>query len=274
MSISTGKISVCLTILLLIAVLWGEAIGSGSWGETIGPVSARVDRADSDRGLTVRSRPSPSSRAVGHLSVGKRIRGHNTFSNGWMQIEGPFAQGWVPMDYLEPVGGRAVVTGVDQPDRCLRIRTGPGTSYNQVGCTEMGEMLHLTGVWSDNNWAEVQEPVSGWVYAPQIRSDLKPDSASTSGLAGRPPPRRFPEYRYDGNERPRRYSYPYRGRRPGYRRYPPNRYRGGPPPYRSGVSINAGPVGVSVGGRGVGVRVPGVGVSVGRGGGVRVRIGP
>ncbi|MEJ2719322.1 MAG: hypothetical protein P8182_19690 [Deltaproteobacteria bacterium] len=102
MSISTGKISVCVTILILIVGLCGEAMGSGSWGETIGPVSARVDRADSDKGLTIRSRPSSSSRVVGHLSVGTRIRGYNTFRNGWMEVEGAFAQGWVPVDYLEP----------------------------------------------------------------------------------------------------------------------------------------------------------------------------
>jgi uncharacterized protein YgiM (DUF1202 family) len=100
MSISTGKISVCLTILVLTVVLGGEAIGSGSWGETVGPVSSRVDRADSEGGLTVRSRPSASSRAVGHLSVGTRVRGYNTFRNGWMQIEGSFAEGWVPVDDL------------------------------------------------------------------------------------------------------------------------------------------------------------------------------
>ena len=69
----------------------------------------------------------------------------------------------------------AVVTGVDRPDLCLRIRSGPGTTYNIIGCVELGQILTITGLVSPNqNWAQIVKPVSGWVYTPQIESDYLP----------------------------------------------------------------------------------------------------
>ena len=66
----------------------------------------------------------------------------------------------------------ALVTGVDQPDLCLRIRSGPGTTYSKIGCVELGEILTITGEVSPNqNWARIVEPTNGWVYTHQIKSD-------------------------------------------------------------------------------------------------------
>jgi len=48
----------------------------------------------------------------------------------------------------QPVGGVATVVGVDQPDNCLRIRSGPGGSYEVIGCAGMGQQLNITGVWT------------------------------------------------------------------------------------------------------------------------------
>jgi uncharacterized protein YgiM (DUF1202 family) len=39
----------------------------------------------------------------------------------------------------QPQGGVATVVGVDQPDNCLRIRSGPGNSYDVIGCANMGD---------------------------------------------------------------------------------------------------------------------------------------
>lgn len=72
----------------------------------------------------------------------------------------------------QTVGGVAVVVGVDQPDNCLRIRSGPGSSYEVIGCAPLGQELNITGVWTSNNWAQLSD--NGWVYGPQIQTDLRP----------------------------------------------------------------------------------------------------
>jgi uncharacterized protein len=80
-----------------------------------------------------------------------------------------------------PVG---VVTGVDLPENCLRIRSGPGVNYPKIGCANQGENLQLTGS-VQNGWAQVQEPVQGWVSGGQIRAEgLLPTARTTSGYSG------------------------------------------------------------------------------------------
>jgi uncharacterized protein YraI len=69
-------------------------------------------------------------------------------------------------------GGVGTVVRVDQPDNCLRIRSGPGDSYDVIGCAPMGAQLNLTGAWTSNEWAQLAG--KGWVYGPQIQTDLRP----------------------------------------------------------------------------------------------------
>ena len=69
-----------------------------------------------------------------------------------------------------PVGGSATVIGVDEPEKCLRIRSGPDKSYEIIGCAKAGDQLNITGVWTSNNWAQLAS--KGWVYGPQIKTDL------------------------------------------------------------------------------------------------------
>jgi len=145
-------------------------------GDNVGIISATVAKADSERGLAVRISPSAESQAQAFLPVGTRVKGYATFKNGYVKIEDPAKGGWVRLDHLQPVGGTATVSNVDRPDLCLRIRSGPATSYDKVGCAELGQKLELTGLWSQNNWAQVSQPVSGWVTATQIASDMKPAS--------------------------------------------------------------------------------------------------
>jgi hypothetical protein len=78
----------------------------------------------------------------------------------------------------EPKGGVATVISVDQPDNCLRIRSGPGSAYDVIGCVGMGQQLNITGVWASNDWAQVTD--NGWVYGPQIQTDLRPPAAAYS----------------------------------------------------------------------------------------------
>ena len=78
----------------------------------------------------------------------------------------------------QPKGGVATVISVDQPDNCLRIRSGPGSAYDVIGCAGMGQQLNITGVWASNDWAQLTD--NGWVYGPQIQSDLRPPAAAYS----------------------------------------------------------------------------------------------
>jgi len=78
----------------------------------------------------------------------------------------------------QPKGGVATVVGVDQPENCLRIRSGPGNAYDVIGCANMGDQLNITGVWASNNWAQLAD--NGWVYGPQIQTDLRPPGTAYS----------------------------------------------------------------------------------------------
>lgn len=150
------------------------AYGMQFVGDNVGLISATVAKADNERGLTVRTAPSAESQAQAFVPVGTKIRGYAMFRNGYVKIEAPSKGGWVRLDHLQPVGGSATVSTVDRPDLCLRIRSGPGTSFDKVGCAELGQKLELTGLWSQTNWAQISAPVSGWVAASQIASDLRP----------------------------------------------------------------------------------------------------
>ncbi len=79
-------------------------------------------------------------------------------------------------------GGVATVVGVDQPENCLRVRSGPGSSYDVIGCVAMGTQVNVTGVWTSNNWAQLTD--NGWVYGPQIATDLRPPQPTLSQSAG------------------------------------------------------------------------------------------
>lgn len=245
-------------------------------GEEIGPIAATVARVDDERGLIVRSEPSPTGLIVGRLGMGARITGYNEFRNGWVKIRNPINGGWIEMASLRPVLENAVVISVDRPEMCLRIRSGPGASYAVVGCAQKGDRLRLTGLGSQNNWAEIDRPVRGWASLPQISTD----PGAYGGLAAIPPPPPVyveeplppPAYVEEPPPPVSTYVVPYGGYyyggyypfRPYWRRHfiphGGHYYRG------RGVAVRVGPRG------GVGVRAGGVGVRVGPRGSVGVRV--
>lgn len=75
--------------------------------------------------------------------------------------------------------GEGVVISVDRPENCLRIRRGPSSAYDIIGCAGFGEKLRLTGVFSsDNRWAQLDN--NGWVILSQIRTNLRPPQAAAA----------------------------------------------------------------------------------------------
>jgi uncharacterized protein YraI len=206
-----------------------EVSADNGWGETIGPVYAIVRGTDVPGGLNVRSSPDERSPILGRLGVGAKIRAYNQFHRGWVQVRTPVQGGWIRIDLLEPLGGEAVVSGVDRPEGCLRIRSGPSTATQVIGCANLGETLLLTGIWSEGPWAQVAKPVPGWVYTPQILSSLSPPDTPTGVAYSRPPPRihvgSSPVYNYSSvpfwsGLYLRSWNYPYRKYRRHIRHYP------------------------------------------------------
>lgn len=289
--------------MLLAIVMISPSFATAKWGETFGPVSATVDRGDRREGLAIRSGPSFGSSIVGYVSTGGRITAHGDFSRGWVRVREPYGGGWAPIDYLDPRPVTAVVTGIDRPEMCLRIRSGPSTNHAIIGCLGKGARVELTGVWSENNWAELAHSDGGWVYGPQISCGIHPFTATAQVAAAAVPvagyyrdPPVVVERHYYG--KPRRYwgkrryrVHEYYDNRPigKYRRYRAREYYTERPykkygRYGKGYGVRVGPRGavgyrgkgfaVGVGPRGgVGVRVGRFGVGVGPHGGVRFRVG-
>jgi hypothetical protein len=170
-------------------------------------LSAAVSRGHSDvvrmlleRGADVTARddkgrtPLSIAQAHGYTQIVELLQ-----SQG-VQAKGPEVQQYtqkprevVPpsVDIRPPEGPMGVVTSVDQPENCLRIRSGPGVRYEKIGCANRGETLRLTGR-VENGWAQLWEPVQGWVSGAQIRAEgLFPPTQATSGYRGA-----RPEYYY------------------------------------------------------------------------------
>ncbi len=168
---------------VVIAVCSGPGATQDVWAQAFGMISATVEKTDDARGLTVRSEPSASAAVVGFLPLGTEIKSCNDFKDGWVRMEIPSKGNWVNMAYLKPKGGDATVAAVDNPDLCLAIRKGPYSSYEKIGCAELGQNLKLSGVWSATNWARLED--RGWVDASKIDTDLMVCAAP---LAARPAP--------------------------------------------------------------------------------------
>ncbi len=78
-------------------------------------------------------------------------------------------------------GVQATVTKIDRPDGCLRIRSGPSTATEKVGCASRGDNLVLSGV-VQKGWSQVEYPTKGWVFSSQVSSPgLFPVKAATAG---------------------------------------------------------------------------------------------
>lgn len=270
-------------VLIIASCFWafqpGESAAVPFPGAAIGPITATVVAPDNSHGLTVRSGPSYGAPSVGVLALGSRVTNYPRFENGWVMLQSPMNGGWIRLDALQPVRSIAVVTNVDVPEMCLRVRSGPGVDYDVLGCAQMGERLQLTGFWSSNDWAEIEAPARGWVSAAQIRTNLvaarcaAPAPVTTvirETIApitySYPVPRAYPIYSdYPSSRFYSSYRYQDRRRHHSYRPFP-QEYGGFR--YRSpGVGVAVGPRG------GVSVRVGPVGVGVGPGGGVAVRVG-
>jgi hypothetical protein len=181
-----GRVSVrpvSIAAALSQAPAWPNQPARRMVGEINGTVAATVAKADDPKGLTIRSEPSSSGRPVAYLALGATVNGPTVYKDGWVKVDAPPYHGWVSSANLQAVGGLATVASVDRPENCLRIRSGPSTSYPVVECARIADKLVVTGFWSNNNWAVLQD--KGWVYGPQINAASKPARSASAGPAER-----------------------------------------------------------------------------------------
>ena len=64
----------------------------------------------------------------------------------------------------------------DDSDRRLCIRRNPTRSSDKSGCVKIGEKLTLSGFWTDDGWAQVILPYSGWVRTDKINTTDLPEN--------------------------------------------------------------------------------------------------
>jgi hypothetical protein len=168
------------------------------WGENVGLISAIVSATDSPDGLTVRLNPSQDSKSLTHLKPGTKIQGRN-FRDGWVNLQSPVQEGWVPMASLKAQPFERQVTKVDQSEACLPLKKGPGTAYEKIGCALIGEILKFSGVATRDDWLQVADrnawvPLShvggNWKVAAgtgkQVMASLPPEPAAPGKIAEKP----------------------------------------------------------------------------------------
>jgi uncharacterized protein len=161
-----------------------------SSGPTPGPVGEQTDSihtetiraADSPSGLTVRSEPSRNGQVIAYLTEGSTVTYLGESDNGWVKLSAPTAGGWVAQSYLGSRNLEATVVSVDNPEQCLRVRSGPGTDQEKIGCLPKGAKIKLTST-VQNGWAQIVGPMEGWVTVRQIKAPgLFPAKPATSGV--------------------------------------------------------------------------------------------
>ncbi len=81
------------------------------------------------------------------------LKGPTAYRDGWVRVDHPQYPGWVSLANLKPLDGAAAIMAVDRPENCLRIRSGPSSSFPVVECAGISAKLALSGIWSDDNWA-------------------------------------------------------------------------------------------------------------------------
>ena len=151
-------------------------------------VGAAEARADSDGAATVtasalnmRSEPSTSSSVVTCLPRGTIVVAHGS-SDGWVSVSYKDYTGYMSAEYLsmsdsaEADLGTGTVTGSD-----VRLRSGPGTSYDILGTRGRGDTLQVTGV--SGAWYKVS--VNGsTAYISSTYLSLGSSGSSSSGASG------------------------------------------------------------------------------------------
>lgn len=133
-----------------------------------GSLELLVTVTESSGGLNIRSGPGASYEKMGRLESGETVTVTKVQSNGSSQW-GKIDRGWICMDYVEVAGQRPNDTSSVSMTVCvkpsageLKIRSGPGSSYNEVGRLRGGEYATVTELQQNGNsqWGRIP---TGWI---------------------------------------------------------------------------------------------------------------
>lgn len=134
-------------------------------GQEVIPYEIRIGSVlRSSGGLKIRSGPGTSYDEVGRLSPGESVTIYDeTITDGtpWGQIDG----GWVCMDYIvfgQDTSAEPLIGSVLRSSGGLKIRNGPGTSYDEVGRLAPGDSVAIYEQQDVNGtpWGKTDR---GWV---------------------------------------------------------------------------------------------------------------
>jgi len=143
--------------------------GSGNYGQS----NTGINQSQSGYNYS-----QPAGQGYSNMGGQSNTNMQSSMGQGQGQGQGNAPQG----TQLQPVGF-GVVTGVDQPENCLKVRKGPSSSTEMAGCARMGERLGLSGAWSaDGKWAQLAD--GNWVFGGQIQTDLKRPAVARSSSGG------------------------------------------------------------------------------------------
>jgi len=137
--------------------------------------------------LNVRAGPGINFDVLTVASRGDTFQalGRNADSS-WLRVNAGGTIGWVNTFYVTVNGNMLAlpVEGVAQPPVSqprstgvrgkltsgLRLRTGPGTNYPQIGDLEWGAVVDIVGRNANSSWLQVQYGgVTGWIWGPYVR---------------------------------------------------------------------------------------------------------
>lgn len=133
-----------------------------------GSLEFLVTVTESSGGLNIRSGPGASYEKMGRLESGETVIVTKVQSNGSSQW-GKIDRGWICMDYVEVAGQRSDDTSSVSMTVCvkpsageLKIRSGPGSSYNEVGRLRGGEYATVTELQQNGSsqWGRIP---TGWI---------------------------------------------------------------------------------------------------------------
>ncbi len=178
-------------------VIPGGSSGGGTISATATPAITGITAIVNVNVLNVRAAPDPAAQVIVQIKKGASypVSGRSADSQ-WVQLNMGGQLGWVMAQYVAlngPIAILPVVTGtvtvvagatvtptapvVGQPTGVrgmvmgnLRVRSGPGTRYPQVGLMPWGTNVDILGRDGGHSWYQVNfNGLIGWAYAPWIR---------------------------------------------------------------------------------------------------------
>ena len=141
--------------------------------------------------LRVRSGPGTNYDEVGQLYNGDRVEIFEIVTVGTSQW-GRISNGWICLDYVvldseqqeptEPETPRAIATGTIHANGYLRVRSGPGTNYDEVGQLKHGDRVEIFEIVTvgTTQWGRIS---NGWICLDYVILDQASKGEEVVALA-------------------------------------------------------------------------------------------